>query len=92
MGPRDGSLEVEPGITLHYAVQGDGPEVLLVPSAAWLARPLAPLARGRRLVCYDLRGRGRSSPVDDPARLGIALRHPTFREGLGPLLSRGGAT
>ncbi len=71
MGPRDGSLEVEPGITLHYTVQGDGPEVLLVPNAAWLARPLAPLARGRRLVCYDLRGRGRSSPVEDPARLGV---------------------
>jgi pimeloyl-ACP methyl ester carboxylesterase len=73
VGPREGSIEVEPGISLHYSVLGDGPEALIVPNAAWLARPLAPLAKGRRIVCYDLRGRGRSSPVDDPSRLGVSF-------------------
>ena len=68
-----GVVEVEPGIRIHYTIRGSGEPALLVPNGSWVAGPLAPLARGRRVVGYDLRGRGRSSPVEDPSRLG-ALR------------------
>ncbi len=67
-----GDVEVEPGIRLHFSVSGEG-SPLLVPGATWLARPLAPLASHRRLCSYDVRGRGRSTAVEDRSRLGIAF-------------------
>jgi proline iminopeptidase len=70
---QQGNLEVEPGVRIAYGVRGaDGP-VLVVPNGSWVAGPLAPLAPGRRLVSYDLRGRGLSSPVEDRTRLGISF-------------------
>ncbi len=70
---RQGMLEVEPGVRIAYAVRGSEGPALVVPNGSWVAGPLAPLARGRRLVSYDLRGRGLSSPVEDKARLGITF-------------------
>jgi pimeloyl-ACP methyl ester carboxylesterase len=66
-----GVLEVEPGIRIHYAIQGSAGPSLLVPNGSWVAASLSPLGRGRRIVGYDLRGRGRSSPVEDKSRLGV---------------------
>jgi pimeloyl-ACP methyl ester carboxylesterase len=70
---QQGTLEVEPGVRIHYSVRGSAGPALVVPSGSWVAGPLLPLAHGRRLVSYDLRSRGRSSPVEDPSRLGIAF-------------------
>ncbi len=44
---------------------------LVVPNAVYLEDDFAGLAAGREVVFYDLRGRGRSDAVADPARLGI---------------------
>ncbi len=49
--------------TLFVTGAGSGSTTLVVPSASWVAADLLPLAAGRRLVAYDLRGRGRSEPV-----------------------------
>ncbi len=68
-----GVVEVEPGIRIHYTIHGSEGPALLVPNGSWVVGPLAPLARGRRLVGYDLRGRGRSSPVEDKSRLGFSF-------------------
>ncbi len=70
---RQGLLEVEPGVRLHYAVRGSEGPALLVPNGSWVAGPLGPLARGRRVVSYDLRGRGLSSHVEDRSRLGVGF-------------------
>ena len=70
---RQGEVEVEPGVRIHYSIRGQGGTDLLVPNAAWLAHPLAPLALRHRLCLYDIRGRGRSSPVEDRSRLGISF-------------------
>jgi proline iminopeptidase len=70
---RQGTLEVEPGIRIAYAIQGSEGPSLVVPNGSWVAAPLRPLGAGRRLVSYDLRGRGRSSPVEDRSRLGVGF-------------------
>ncbi|HET8722761.1 MAG TPA: alpha/beta hydrolase [Anaeromyxobacteraceae bacterium] len=68
-----GVIEVEPGIRISWKEQGSGEPALLVPNGCWVAGPMAPLAATHRIVSYDLRGRGLSSPVDDPSRLGVAF-------------------
>ena len=72
-GEHEVDVEVEPGVRLHVSVSGEGAQALVVPNAAWLKLALAPLAVRRRLVCYDTRGRGRSSAVEDRSRLGVAF-------------------
>jgi proline iminopeptidase len=70
---QQGNLEVEPGIRIHFTVRGSEGPALVVPNGSWVAGPLRPLARGRRIVSYDLRGRGLSSSVEDRSRLGVAF-------------------
>ena len=52
-------VTTDDGVRLYYRVVGDGPETVIVPLASYHRRTLDPLARGRRLVLYDPRGRGR---------------------------------
>lgn len=56
-------VPVSDGMRLYARVVGDGPDTVIIPAAAYLARDLAPLAHGRTLVFYDLRGRGASGAV-----------------------------
>lgn len=68
---REGFVTAEDGIRLFYRVEGDGPQTVIVPGALFLERDLAPLARGRRMVFYDMRGRGRSDRVEDTTHITI---------------------
>lgn len=52
------------GVSLYYEKSGSGPEVLIVPGRLFLARDFAPLAKRHTLILYDMRNRGRSSPVE----------------------------
>ena len=54
------------GIRLYYRVAGEGDEVVLAPFALYHGKSLDALARGRRVVTYDPRGRGQSAaaPLD----------------------------
>lgn len=62
---------------LFYRAIGRGPDTVVVVhgfqgnNQNYLAPDLLPLSRGRTLLYYDQRGGGRSSPVADPAQLGI---------------------
>ena len=70
MEPRIQYAKTEDGVSIAYATQGEGPPLLLVPSAweqtsmAWQMPEwrafLEQLGRGRRLVMYDRRGFGLS--------------------------------
>ena len=68
---RSGHVPVADGLHLWYELRGNGPEVLVVPSASWLARDLDPLIEGRTVLFYDVRGRGRSAAIRDDALLGV---------------------
>lgn len=61
------------GVRLYVRVAGTGPDTVIVPAAAWLARDLGPLVPGRTLIFFDPRGRGASDAVLDTARLGLEL-------------------
>jgi pimeloyl-ACP methyl ester carboxylesterase len=68
-----GLIEVESGVWLWYRMVGDGPGTVLVPTHG-NDTELADLSvPGHRVVFYDLRGRGRSEPVEDLGRLGFAV-------------------
>ena len=69
--PRSGTVPVSAGLFVWYQVKGDGPEVLVVPSASWLEKDLDPLLPGRTVVFYDVRGRGRSAAIHEDALLGV---------------------
>lgn len=62
---REGFVRADDGAgRLYYQIVGEGPQTVVVPVGFYLADHLRPLARGRRLVFYDPRGRGRSDAVD----------------------------
>jgi proline iminopeptidase len=61
------------GVRLYYHVVGSGGPVVLVPGGLFLERDFAQLARGRTMVFYDMRSRGRSDRVTDSTR--ISLQH-----------------
>src|SRR6185295_13131828 len=71
MQTAEGFVFVRPGLHLYYRTVGNGPEVVLVPNANWLAELLAPLSPGRTLLFYDPRSRGRSSTVSESRQLSL---------------------
>lgn len=70
--PGDGSrIYVEVAVPAARGRQGPAADTtLVVPLAVWFAPDLAPLALGRTVAFYGLRGRSRSAP-GDPPRIGI---------------------
>jgi pimeloyl-ACP methyl ester carboxylesterase len=59
------------GVRLYYEVHGDGAEVAIIPLAFFMRQGLTVLAARRRLIFYDIRGRGWSDPVASPDVLGL---------------------
>lgn len=67
----EGFFPAEDGTKLYWRRLGEGPATLVVPNATWLEKALEPLARGRTLLLYDLRSRGRSERPADSDHLGL---------------------
>jgi proline iminopeptidase len=53
------------GARLHYRIVGSGSDTVVIPALHLLGADLERLARQRRLVFYDQRGRGGSDPIED---------------------------
>lgn len=70
-GAGEGFITTEDGIRLYYRIEGQGAQTVIVPAALYLERDLASLANGRRVVFYDMRGRGRSDRVEDTTHITI---------------------
>lgn len=56
-------IETASGIRLSYKDKGQGPQTVLMPLAAF-TDDFEVLARGRRVIRYDPRGRGSSSAIE----------------------------
>lgn len=69
---REGFLRTNDSVNLYYRVVGSGDETVIAPLALYHGTSLDSLARNRRLVLYDPRGRGRSDTV--PAHK-VSLSH-----------------
>ena len=63
-------LTTADSVRLYYRILGAGHETVIVPLASLHGTSLDALARGRRLVLYDPRGRGRSDTVP-PAKVSL---------------------
>lgn len=59
---QEGFAEVEVGIRLYFRTMGEG-EAVLIPLVSW-TEEFDVLAKGRRLIFYDPRNRGRPTAVD----------------------------
>jgi hypothetical protein len=73
VGEEKGFIITTDGVRLHYHRLGKGTPIVIVPAGFFLERDFAPLAHGGTVVFYDMRGRGRSDPVNDSARVSIGL-------------------
>jgi pimeloyl-ACP methyl ester carboxylesterase len=56
----DSYVQTADGTLLAYRKLGAGDDVLIVPGDNWIGRDIERLARGRTVIFYDGRGRGRS--------------------------------
>ncbi len=70
-GIEEGYVPVGDGLALYYQKHGDGPPDLIVTNQTAAAVPLSGLAGAWTVLFYDTRGRGLSTPVRDPALLGM---------------------
>ena len=59
-----GFVTAPDGVRLHYESMGEGAGLVVAPNGTYLRDELAPLARSRRVVCFDLRNRGQSDATD----------------------------
>lgn len=60
----EGRIEVAPGLTVWYRIVGSGSDVVIVPTAGNSGDFDELAAPGLTVLFYDVRGRGRSDPVD----------------------------
>ena len=71
----EGYLTTDDGVRLFYRKAGTGPSVVLVPNGIYLFDDFAPLATNRTIIFYDVRNRGRSDHVDEPAKIARGIHH-----------------
>lgn len=57
-------VQTKDGVLLHYKKVGNGEQVLVIPNEAMTSPDMDRLAKGRTVIYYDLRGRGRSGKAN----------------------------
>lgn len=62
-------VSTDAGVRLYVRTAGSGGPIVLVPNGLYLMDDFAPLTAARTLVFYDVRNRGRSDAIADPALL-----------------------
>ena len=65
----ESSVTSEPGVELYVRSAGVGDPAVVVPGGFLLEDGLCALAERHRVIFYDMRNRGRSSPVTEGSRL-----------------------
>ena len=68
---KTGYITSDDGLRLFFRKVGAGQSIVIVPYGFTLFRDFQILAKGRTVIFYDMRDRGRSDPVDDPAKITI---------------------
>ena len=76
MLPADGYVITSDGLRLWFQTVGSGPQVVVLPNGFHLLEDFRCLASAdRTLVFYDVRNRGRSDTVTDPAMLARGIHN-----------------
>jgi proline iminopeptidase len=66
-----GYVRSDDGVRLFYRKVGTGKPIVIVPYGFTLSRDFQVLAKGRTMIFYDMRDRGKSDEVTDPAKITI---------------------
>jgi proline iminopeptidase len=61
----EGYIPTDDGTRLFYQKVGTGRQIVIIPGGLFLFADFKQLAKGRTLIFYDMRGRGRSDPIQD---------------------------
>lgn len=70
---KTGYVRSKDGFRLYYAKVGSGSKTAIIPGRLFAFRDFQWLAKGRTLIFYDMRNRGRSDRITDTAK--ISLQH-----------------
>ena len=74
MQTRDGYITLEDGVRLYFRKVGSGPLAVIIPNGFYLLEDFRRLGDWRTLIFYDVRNRGRSDAVADPAKLARGIQ------------------
>jgi pimeloyl-ACP methyl ester carboxylesterase len=66
-----GHVDTAPGVSIYYERYGTGPNVVLIPGRLFMPEFTALARPDRTLILYDMRNRGLSKRVEDPAQITI---------------------
>lgn len=69
MQTTDGYITMQDGVRLYFQKAGSGPKPVLIPNGFCFLTDFQHLADERALIFCDVRNRGRSDEVSDPAKL-----------------------
>jgi len=67
MQRNEGHISAHDGIRLYFGRIGDGREAVIFPNGMYLRDAFTAFAANRSLIFYDVRNRGRSDAVANPA-------------------------
>jgi pimeloyl-ACP methyl ester carboxylesterase len=74
MQTSDGFIILEDGVRLYFQQVGSGPKAVIIPNGFHLLDDFRHLGDWRTLIFYDVRNRGRSDTVIDPAELARGIQ------------------
>jgi pimeloyl-ACP methyl ester carboxylesterase len=74
MQTSDGYVTIEDGVRLYFQKVGNSSKAVIIPNGFHLLDDFRRLAEWRTLIFYDVRNRGRSDAVSDPAKLARGIQ------------------
>jgi len=74
METRDGKVTMEDGAGLYFQKVGSGPKPVIIPNGLCFLDDFRHLSDWRTLIFYDVRNRGLSDTISDPARLARGIQ------------------
>lgn len=74
MASSEGMIAMEDGVRLYFQKLGSGPGTVLIPNGMYFIEDFRRLSEGRTLVFYDVRNRGRSDTIMNPALLARGIQ------------------
>ena len=74
METSDGTVTMEDGAGLYFQKVGSGPQPAIIPNGLCFLDDFRHLSEWRPLIFYDVRNRGRSDTITDPAKLARGIQ------------------